>query len=203
MNDYRSPFLYGSYRNRTFTQIWESAEAFLADYTGAGIPATISNDSATTLYYLLYARYGNSTIASFDETQFKYKVFTLIFMYGPTWEKRLELQQEIRGTELEEFLKGSIAIYNHAQNPSTAPSTQSMEELPYIDNQNVQKYRRSRAEAYTNLIALLETDVTAYFLDRFKNLFLVVVEPEKPLWFLTALNSDGTIFEEDDGEDAK
>lgn len=201
MSNYRSPYLYGNYRNRSFTDIWPSAEAFLEDYNNAGIPATIAETSATTLYYLLYARYGNSTIASYDETQFKYKVFTLIFMYGPTWEKRIEIQKEIRGTELEEFLKGSAAIYNHAQNPSTAPSTQTTEELPYIDSQNVQKYRRSRAEAYTNLMALLETDVTAYFLDRFKNLFLVIVEPEAPLWFVTKLNDDVIIDDENDEEE--
>lgn len=198
MSNYRSPYLYGNYRNRSFSDIWPSAAMFIVDYNMAGIPATISETSATTLYYLLYARYGNSTISSYDETQFKYKVFTLIFMYGPTWEKRLEIQKDIRETDLEEFLKGSAAIYNHAQNPSTAPSTHTTEELPYIDSQNVQKYRRSRAEAYTNLMALLETDVTAYFLDRFKNLFLAIVEPEAPLWFATPLNDNVIITDDED-----
>lgn len=187
--------LYGNFRNRKFTDIWESAEDFLGDYNTAGIAPTISETSAKTLYFLLYARYGNSTIASFDENQFKYKVFTLIFMYGPTWEKRLEIQKTLREMDIEKFLEGSTAIFNHALNPSTAPSTKDTEELPYVDNQNVNKYRRSVSEAYMNLMQLLETDVTAYFLDRFKSLFLVVVQPERPLWYVTPLEGD------DEGED--
>lgn len=183
--------LYGNYRNRKFSDIWTSADQFLNDYQKAGIPALISTETATTLYYLLYARYGNSTIASSDENQFKYKVFTYIFMYGPTWEKRLEIQKQIRALDIEELKKGSIAIYNKADNPETAPGTQTLEELDMIKEQNVSKHKRSTVEAYGLLISLLETDVTAYFLDRFKNLFLVIVAPELPLWYTTPLNIEG------------
>lgn len=193
--------LYGNYRQRSFTQIWGDVDAFLADYQNAGIPASISATSATTLFYLLYARYGNSTIASSDENQFKYKVFTLIFMYGPTWEKRLELQDQIRQLDIEELKKGSIAIYNKAYNPETAPTTQTLEEIEMINEQNVNKYKRSTAEAYALLIGLLETDVTAYFLDRFKSLFLTVVEPEIPLWYVTQLNSQTIVEDDIEGED--
>lgn len=188
---------YGNYRQRKFTQIWEDVQGFLNDYTSAGIPAMISETSATTLYYLLYARYGNSTIASRDENQFKYKVFALIFMYGPTWEKRLELQEAIRKLDIEELKKGSIAIYNKAYNPETAPTTQTLEEIETINEQNVNKYKRSTAEAYGILINLLQTDVTAYFLDRFRSLFLVIVEPQLPLWYVTDLVNN----EEDDDND--
>lgn len=182
--------LYGNYRNRTFSDIWESAEDFISDYSQSGITPTISTETATTLYFLLYARYGNSTIASFDENQFKYKVFTLIFMYGPTWETRLKLQKEIRELKIEDLMKGSTAIYNTALNPSTAPSTESLEELPYINSQNVNKYKKSVGDAYAQLIELLETDVTAYFLDRFKGLFLAFVAPERPLWYETKVEGD-------------
>lgn len=190
--------LYGNYRQRSFTQIWNNVDAFLRDYNNAGIPCIISETSATTLFYLLYARYGNSTIASSDENQFKYKVFTLIFMYGPTWEKRLELQEQIRNLDLDELRKGSTAIYNKAFNPETAPTTQTLEELEAINEQNVNKYKRSTAEAYALLINLLETDVTAYFLDRFKSLFLTVVEPQLPLWYVTDLNTDNEGEEDDE-----
>lgn len=183
--------LYGNYRQRKFTEIWGNVEAFMNDYTNAGIPQLISETSATTLYYLLYARYGNSTIASSDENQFKYKVFTYIFMYGPTWEKRLEIQKAIRELDIEEIKKGSTAIYNKALNPETAPTTQTLEEIEMINEQNVNKYKRSTAEAYALLIGLLQTDVTAYFLDRFRDLFLKIVEPELPLWYVTDLVEQG------------
>lgn len=180
--------LYGNFRNRKFSDIWTNEEEFINDYQNAGIEPTIKPITASKLYYLLYARYGNSTIASFDENQFKYKVFMYIFMYGPTWEKRLEIQKQLREMNIEEFVKGSVAINNRSYNPSTDPNTQTLEELTTINEQNVSKYKRGIAEAYTNLIGLLETDVTAYFLDRFKSLFLQIVQPERPLWYVTKLN---------------
>ena len=72
------------YDTKLFTDIWDEASEFITDYTTVGIPATISQANATTLYYLLYARYGNTPIANYDENQFKYKVFSIIFQYGPT-----------------------------------------------------------------------------------------------------------------------
>lgn len=182
--------LYGNYRNRRFTQIWDTYEEFSEDYITSGIPALLNENSIKTLYFLLYARYGNSTIASSDENQFKYKVFTLIFMYGPTWEKRLELQADIRKLKIDEIVKGSMAISNHSYNPSGAPNTQSIEILDTINEQYTNIYKRGLAEAYNSLIMLLETDVTAYFLDRFRDLFLKVVEPELPLWYITSEKDD-------------
>lgn len=174
--------LYGNFRTRTFSQIYNNVEAFKEDYQNNGIPATISDVSVTTLYYLLYARFGNSSIASSDETQFKYKVFSIIFSYGPSWEKRLEIQKALRNLTEEEILKGSTAIYNSAMNPSTVPST---EELDYINSQNTTKYKKSKMDAYASLYGLIETDVTERLLSEFKKLFIKVVEPNIPLWYVT------------------
>lgn len=182
--------LYGNYRTRKFTDIWEEVDAFIDDYSGVGIPTTISEESVTTLYYLLYARYGNSHIASSDENQFKYKVFSTIFMYGPTWEKRLEIQKALREMDLEEVRESAKAIYNHSFNPSTAPSTDTMDELTTINDQNVTKHKRSKTDAYALLIGLLETDVTKEFIDRFAKLFLKIVEPELPLWYVTDIEGE-------------
>lgn len=190
MNNAQQLNLYGNYRNKKFTDVWESADAFLDDYKNNGISASISDGSATTLYYLLYARYGNSTIASSDETQFKYKVFSTIFMYGPTWEKRLSMQKEIRDLTLQDIQDGSLVIFNHAYNPSSEPSTQSISELPYINDQTTNRYKKSITDVYVLLKDLLETDVTADFIGRFKNLFLKIVEPELPLWYITEKGDD-------------
>lgn len=177
--------LYGNYRNRKFTDIWKEVDQFYEDYTTNGIATTISEESVTLLYYLLYARYGNSTIASSDETQFKYKVFSTIFMYGPTWEKRLEIQQELRALTLEEIQDGGKAIYNTALNPNQAPTTTALQELKYIDHQNTSNFLKSKVDAYAVIINLLETDVTEQFIGQFKKLFLTVVSPELPLWYAT------------------
>lgn len=177
--------LYGAYRQISFSNVYESVEDFLADYNNVGIPAKILEINARTLYYLLYANYGNSTIASSDINRFKYKLFGLIFQFGPTWERRLSIQEELRTLTADELMMGSRQIYNTAQNPSTAPGTDTDEELPYINAQNVSKNRKGKLEAYALLDSLLKNDVTGAFLEKFRKLFLTVVEPEAPLLYYT------------------
>lgn len=182
--------LYGNFRTRTFADIYSSAEEFMSDYHEVQIPQKLTDESATTLFYLLYARYGNSNIASSDETQFKYKVFSTIFMYGPAWQKRLDLQDKLINMTEDDLMRGATAIHNTALNPSTAPSTQTLEELAYINQQNATKHKRGKLEAYATLYALIETDVTEEFLGKFKKLFLTVVAPEEPLWYITEDEDD-------------
>ena len=178
------------YDTKLFNEIWEDKDAFLADYASIGIPTTISNSNATTLYYLLYAKYGNNPIANLDEEQFKYKIFSTIFMYGPTWEKRLDIQQKLRNLTDSEIATGTKAIYNNAMNPSTAPSTGSLDELTYINSQNTTNYKKSKMDAYAQLWDLLETDVTAEFINRFRVCFKQFVRPEKTWIYVTDLEED-------------
>lgn len=186
-NDYTTTYsgssLYGNFRSRTFTDIFEEYSKFEEAYNSNGIPTTLDSATLKTLYYLLYARYGNSHIASSDENQFKYKLFSIIFMYGPTWQKRLDIQEKLRNLKDDEILVGATAIYNSALNPSSAPTTQTLEEINYINQQNTTKYKKSKLEAYAILSDLLKTDVTDAFIGKFKKLFLVIVEPELPLWY--------------------
>jgi hypothetical protein len=182
---YNGSSLYGNFRTRSFADIYTDLAAFKTDYTTNGIPETLSETNLTTIYYLLYARYGNSSIASSDETQFKYKLFSTIFMYGPAWQKRLEIQKKLLELSDDEIVKGTTAIYNTALNPSQSPSTQSLEELNYINSQNTTKYKKSKIEGYATLYSLIETDVTEEFIDKFKKLFITIVEPELPLWYIT------------------
>lgn len=174
--------MFGNYRTKKFCDIYNDVETFLSDYENVGIPNLITTTNATTLFYLLYARYGNSTIANFDENQFRYKLFSTIFQYGPTWEKELEIQAELRGLTADEIREGSRAIYNKALNPNTSPTT---EELDYISEQNTTKYKKSKIEGYGLLMELLKRDVTEEFLNKFKKLFISIVEPYKPLFYET------------------
>ena len=183
--------LYKTYLTRSFADIFPSAEDFLTEFKESSIPVSITDTNAQTLYYLLYSKYGNSHIANSDENQFKYKVWNTIFMYGPTWEKRLEVQKKLRELSDDEILVGSKAIYNHAFNPSVAPSTQNMTELPYINDQNTTNFKRSKLDAYTLLLELLETDVTEEFIDKFRPCFKQFVRPEKPILFVTEVDEEG------------
>ena len=185
-NAYRFP----EYDTKLFTEIWEEVSDFLYDYSNAGIPKTISNTNATTLYYLLYAKYGDNPIANRDINQFKYKVLAIIFEYGPTWEKRLDIQSKLRNLSEADLIKGAKAIYNSALNPSVAPSTATLEELDYINSQNTTNYKKSKMEAYAQLWELLNTDVTSAFVSKFKVCFKQFVRPEKPLIYVTEIEED-------------
>lgn len=170
--------LFQSFYNFKFTDIYKDVDEFLADYNNNGIPTIISQESATTLFYLLYARYGNSTLSNSDTNQFKYKLFSIIWQYGGTWEKRLEIQKKLRELSLEdgsEIYKGGKAIYNTALNPETLPSTGDLEEINFINSQNTTNYKKSKLEGLSFLNELLETDVSNEFLNHFQKLFIQII----------------------------
>lgn len=182
--------LYGNYRQVKFTDVYPDATSFVTDYTNSAIPTTITNETATTLYYLLYSRYGNSVIASSDTNRFKYDLFATIFSYAPTWEKRLDVQEKLRELSDAELITGQTTINNHSFNPSTAPSTSTLDELTTINEQVTQKGKRDKLTAYVELSRALWTDVTEQFLDKFQKLFLIILQPEIPLWYATPVIDD-------------
>lgn len=183
MIDYPETY-YGSYRTRTFAEIFPNSQEFADYYNEAEIPTSFSNTSSiNTLYYLLYARYGNSHIAASDENRFKYAVLSTIFMYGPAWEKRLDIQRKLIALNEEEMVAGGKAIYNSALNPEYAPSTNALTELPYINSQNTTNYKKSKIEGYATILSLIETDVTKEFIDRFAPLFIKSLAYDEPLLY--------------------
>ena len=179
--------LYGNYRTRTFTDIYPSQETFSEAYSSSGLAGAISDSTVKTLYYLLYARFGNSHIASSDENRFQYDLYSIIFSYGPTWERKLSLQKSLRELDDEELMYGAKAIYNTALNPSTGPVVNNdgtPAELNFINSQNTTNYKKSKLEAYSMLYGLLETDITTEFLNKFERLFNAWGS-ELPLYYVT------------------
>ena len=178
--------LYGSFRQNTFSDVYPSVNDFLNDYNTIEIPTTLNAESKLTptlLYYLLYSNYGNSVIASSDTNRFKYKMFSLIWQYGPLVDKERSIQDKLRALSDDEISEGSVQIYNNADNPSTDPSTNTSEYLQYIKSQNVTKNKKGKLESYALLEQLLRRDVVQEFLNRFKPLFLTIVQPEEPLLY--------------------
>lgn len=183
------PSLYGNYRNFKFTDIYPDVATFKLKYNCA-IPSgysayNITSTQAELVYYLLYSRYGNSTIASSDPTRFEFQVSSLIFQHAPLWLKKLDIQKELRALTTDQIKQGSFQIANHAYNPSTSPSTTALTELTKIDAQNTNRWVKSPLEGYATLMALLDNDATEEFINKFKRLFIKVVEPEIPLWYET------------------
>ena len=180
------------YSTVLFTDIWDSAEDFKSDFQDSPFNGSIKDGSVTgqpdnvsLVFYLLYARYGNNPIANLDETQWKFKIFSTIFQYGPSWEKRLDIQKKLRELSDADLLAGSKAIHNTALNPSTTPSTSSLDELTYINSQNTTNYKKSKMEAYAQLWELINTDVTEDFLNKFKKCFKIFVSAEQPLLYVS------------------
>ena len=180
--------LYWNFRNKKFTDIYDTVDKFINDYKSIGIPTTISESNASTLYYLLYAKYGNSTIASSDENRFKASLFSIVFADGPVWEKKLEIQGKLRALTDDEIFEGSRQIYNNAANPSTDPDVMTDDELDYINSQSVTKNKRGRLEAYGLLNDMLDENFTSAFIKKFNILFIKIVMPEFPLWYV--MNED-------------
>lgn len=177
---------YGSYRTPTFSEVWEDAQSFTDAYRVSPLNDTsIQNTRLFQLYYMLYARYGNSHIANLDENQFKYRVWTLIAQYMPTLLTRQQIQYNLRKLDLNsgDLFEGAKMIYNHSFNPSTAPSTDTLTELNTINDQNVTKNKRSKLDAYAYLDGLLRDDLWAEFINRFRKLFITIVQPNEPLLF--------------------
>lgn len=181
---------YGGYRTRTFADIFPSFEEFEQEYTANGLAVTFSSAGKPGLtlsqfYYMMYAHYGNSHIAYSDENQFKYYMYSIIYQYGPNAIRKREIQDELRALDESEIREGSTAIYNHAYNPSTAPSTSTLDELLTINDQNTQKRRRSALEGYGTLLSLLGEDVIDDFIHKFRRLFIKVTAPDYPLLYTT------------------
>lgn len=187
-----------SYDTKLFSEIYSEASKFVADYKASGLyDATsghlnnsLSDEKATTLFYLLYAKYANNPIANLDENQFKYKMWSIIFKYGPAWEKKLDIQNKIRELTEDEIRVGSKAIYNHAYNPSTEPSTASLEELTAINEQNTTNYKKSKVDAYMALWQIVVSDVTEAFIKKFEPLFKQFVTPERTWIYVQELEDE-------------
>ena len=142
------------YDTELFTEVWEDVQSFLYDYQHVGIPTTISTANATTLYYLLYAKYGNTPIANYDQTQWKYKMFSIIFQYGPTWEKRLDIQTTLRGLQIADLVdNGSYRALSSQSGSETSSKTGS-------DN-NTRTLNTTEKNTGTSALANTGTDTTA------------------------------------------
>ena len=146
--------MFPQYDTKLMTEVWSKASDFLTDYQNAGIPTTISNQNATTLYYLLYAKYGNTPIANYDENQWKYKMFSIIFQYGPTWEKRLDIQTTLRGLQIADLVdNGSYRALTSQSGTETSSKTGS-------DN-NTRTLNTTEKNTGTSSLANTGTDTTA------------------------------------------
>ena len=154
-----------------FEELWESSTAFLDAYHNQSLPQELKDETITTLYYLLYGRYGSDCISGTNVRQWEYRFWGMVFQYGPAWEKRLEVQKRVRELSEDDLRDGDLSLNNLAYNPGTEPATTSTEVLKGIAQQNAGIKKRSILGGYSMLESLLATDVSEEFLEHFKDLF--------------------------------
>lgn len=191
--------LYGGYLNMTFSEIYPTLEEFNEDAKGMAaslIPSDFDDTAITRLYFLLLGRYANSSIAASDINRFKLQLFGIVFEHGGTWNKKVNLQEKIRAIDEEEAREGTRRIDNSAYNPAlTNTSTESLDALPYINQQLSQGQKKGKLETYAQIYTLLEDDITENFISQFRKLFLWFVTPQTNLWYVTD-EDDPTITNE-------
>lgn len=189
---FQNDSLFGGPVNTTFADLFPNMNKFKTAYKASGIYSSntagqLADDDISLTYYLLYARYGNSSIKSYDRNRFEYEVWAIMFQYGPSWVAQLKLQSHLRDLlkpeNISKIQDGSFIMYNQALNPGIAPATDTEEALPAINQQNTTRYKKSKLEGYAILGDLLKADVTNTYLSRFKSLFSNVVYPNHNLWY--------------------
>lgn len=177
-----SPF--GNFYTKSFDDIFPTLEDFKTSFNGTPFTGAVTDASLTLLYAMLFGRYGSSNISYTSVDQFRYALASIIFQYGPAWEKKLEIQKKLRDLTEDDLIRGNIVVNNHAHNPGQQPDTQSLEKLAYIDEQSTANNERGKLEAYAGLTALLEDDVSEEFLRRFQKLFVKIAYPRTNLWYV-------------------
>ena len=164
------------YENLTFDEVFSSDTDFKDKIRDTGLitDASITDNFLKLLYAMLFAKHGSDAIVSANEEQWIFKVALTTASYAPTYLKKQDIQAKLRALNLDELREGYKNIFNHAVNPSTKPSTENTAELPYINDQNVNKGTKSKADAYAYLWEILKWNITDEFLKKYDKLFSMV-----------------------------
>ena len=168
------------YNTKTFSQIFPDFTSFKNCFDNdfdKYAKDCISETSLKTLYWLLYSRYGENPIVNLSEVIFKSKMVANTFQKGPTWERKLNLQKDLRDLTESDLLTGAKTIFNKALHDEGEPGTDTDTELTFINAQDVSKMRRSKLDAYSFLQDVLKTDVTEEFISSYAKLFSRFVSP--------------------------
>ena len=172
------------YNTKLFNDIFPTADSFKENYdtfqATAGLTNALDDIDKAITWQLLTAQYGNTPIANLSENQFKVKVWQIMFEYGPSWVKRLDIQQSLRDANITDLREGQKFITNTSLAPDQAPST---EEVSYVNQQNVSKSKTSLLGTYGNLWNMIKFDVTKEYIDKFAPLFLKVVIPKTDIYY--------------------
>lgn len=103
-------------------------------------------------------------------------------MYGPSWAKELELQQQLRGLTNEQLSEGTVRLNNTVLNEGTVVDDPK-QLLGRLNDQRASITQRGTIEQINSVLMLLKDDVTENFIDRFKPIFAIVTTPSNELLY--------------------
>ena len=177
---------------KTFSQIYSSYDEFFQDYEGFGLNKIPFKDASflKTVYLVLMGEYGSSPIINLTEDLFKIRLFTSVMAHGPKFERELDIQAKLLAMSDEDLQISAKTIFNVATNPSVEPSTNTIEELPTINQQTVTNHKRSKLDAWAYLENLLRDDLPSRFVRKFSYLFTVIPKTNNPLYYITHNQED-------------
>lgn len=172
------------YDTITFSDLFPTADDFIANYDESMFPTKLKK--LELAYYLLMSRYMNSHISNISVEQAKLRFAATLYMYGPAWERNIDLQEQLRAMTAEELQQGATALYNYAQNPSVKNiKTLDFNALDVLNQQNATLYKKSPLDALQQLQTLMMSDVCKPFMDKFDKLFIKVLPPSKTPEYIT------------------
>lgn len=168
---------------KTFFDIYPTQDEFTNDLNGSYNvfkPDDMTDKYINKTYWLIAARFGDQAINGYtDEGRWKLRLFETIDTYGPTWEKKLELQKQIRALTLSQLKETGKLINNTALNPNNEPTT---EELDYVSSQNTSKSTISDVDALNMQYVSLNDGLDRDYMDHFSKLFSKFLLPDVPLY---------------------
>lgn len=174
------------YDRKLFNDIFPDAATFLTEYTNyeAAIDNLniVANKYVNLTWLLITSKFGNTPIRSNSEDQFKISVMSIMFSEAPSFVTRLIVQDKVRSLTDAELIEGETTIGNLAKNPDEVPTTSTMNELPYIEHQQVNKQKRSKLQAYALQLGLLENDLSETYVRKFAPLFAKVYVPAEYIY---------------------
>lgn len=168
-----------AYSRFTFKDIFPDVDTFVDYVSNAGPLQDEINDEdlLAQFYYMMWAKYGNCPIAKSDSEQWGLDLIFTMNAYLPTFVKKEEIQKELRTLTVDDVREGFKNIYNKAYNPSTTPSTGTDEELPYVNEQNVNKTKKNVVDSLSSLWEMLHTNLWEDLMRKFQKLFSKIVSP--------------------------
>lgn len=170
---YADQFYDSYYGAPTFEEVYPDFQGFLDDATNEYSMFKCFDDDTTyrTVFYLLYAKFGDRETIQTDLVRWKTKLFSLIWQYGPNWKRELDLQGTLRSLTDTQIEQGSKQIYNRALAPGEVVDVANDALVDTVNEQNTTTAKKGKLEGYAALVSLLDDNITERFLARFQNLF--------------------------------